>query len=48
MVTFTGIPYAEAARRARIQHAIIYSALILIAMSILALSLFLTRVVLRH
>jgi kynurenine 3-monooxygenase len=35
MVTFTGIPYAKAARRARHQDRIIYAALILLAMSIL-------------
>jgi kynurenine 3-monooxygenase len=36
MVTFTGIPYAEAARRARIQDAIVYAALVVLTMSILA------------
>jgi kynurenine 3-monooxygenase len=35
MVTFTRIPYAEAARRARLQDRIMYAALILLAMSIL-------------
>jgi kynurenine 3-monooxygenase len=35
MVTFTGIPYAKAARRARRQDRIVYAALILLAMSIL-------------
>ena len=36
MVTFTRIPYAEAARRARIQDAIVYAGLIVLTMSILA------------
>jgi kynurenine 3-monooxygenase len=35
MVTFTRIPYAKAARRARRQDRIVYAALILLAMSIL-------------
>jgi kynurenine 3-monooxygenase len=35
MVTFTRIPYAKAARRARLQDRIAYAALILLAMSIL-------------
>jgi kynurenine 3-monooxygenase len=35
MVTFTRIPYAEAARRARLQDRIVYLALVLLAMSIL-------------
>jgi hypothetical protein len=35
MVTFTRIPYAEAARRARLQDRIVYAALVLLAMSIL-------------
>jgi len=35
MVTFTGIPYAKAARRARRQDRIVYAALLLLAMSIL-------------
>src|SRR6266487_5597534 len=35
MVTFTRIPYAEAARRARRQDRIVYAALLLLAMSIL-------------
>src|SRR5713101_6589757 len=41
MVTFTHIPYAEAARRARIQDGIVYATLILIAVSVLALILLL-------
>src|SRR5438034_664729 len=35
MVTFTGIPYAKVARRARRQDRIVYAALLLLAMSIL-------------
>jgi kynurenine 3-monooxygenase len=37
MVTFTRIPYAEAARRARLQGRIVYAGLVLVTMSILAL-----------
>jgi len=36
MVTFTGIPYAEAARRARVQDVLVYAALVVLTMSILA------------
>jgi hypothetical protein len=43
MVTFTRIPYAKAARRARLQDRIVYTALILLAMSILALITLLSR-----
>jgi len=43
MVTFTRIPYEEAASRARLQDGIIYAGLILIATSILALSILLFR-----
>lgn len=43
MVTFTRIPYAKAARRARLQDRIVYAALIALAMSILALSILLFR-----
>jgi len=43
MVTFTGIPYAEAARRAKIQDRIVYVVLVLITMSILAFSMLLLR-----
>jgi kynurenine 3-monooxygenase len=44
MVTFTRIPYAKAARRARVQDGILYAAgLILVAVSILALSMLLLR-----
>ena len=39
MVTFTRIPYAQAARRARIQDAIVYSGIALVA-SIVALLTF--------
>jgi hypothetical protein len=35
MVTFTRIPYAEAARRTRRQHRIIYAGLIFLTMLIL-------------
>jgi len=35
MVTFTRIPYAEAKRRARIQDAIVYASLVLLALAIL-------------
>jgi kynurenine 3-monooxygenase len=41
MVTFTRIPYAQAARRARRQDRIVYAALILLAMAVLALALLL-------
>jgi kynurenine 3-monooxygenase len=37
MVTFTRIPYSQAARRARVQDRIIYASLALVAMSLLAL-----------
>ena len=43
MVTFTRIPYAEAARRARIQDRIVYAGLVLLTMSILAFSMLLLR-----
>ncbi len=43
MVTFTRIPYEEAASRARLQDRIVYAGLILIATSILALSILLFR-----
>jgi len=43
MVTFTRIPYAEAARRARLQDRIVYATLIILTMSILGLSLLLLR-----
>ena len=43
MVTFTRIPYAAAARRARFQDRIVYTALILLAMSVLALIALLSR-----
>src|SRR5467141_1945774 len=41
MVTFTRLPYAEAARRARLQDRIVYAGLILLTMSILAFSMLL-------
>src|SRR5438093_13394111 len=41
MVTFTRIPYAQAARRARLQDRILYAALVLIG--ILALAVLLAR-----
>jgi len=43
MVTITRIPYAEAARRARIQDRIVYAGLVLLTMSILAFSMLLLR-----
>src|SRR6059036_2450816 len=43
MVTFTRIPYAQAARRARFQDRIVFSALILLAISILTLPILLFR-----
>jgi kynurenine 3-monooxygenase len=43
MVTFTRIPYAEAARRARVQDRIVYVTLIILTMSIIALSILLFR-----
>ena len=41
MVTFTRIPYAEAKRRARIQNQIVYASLVAIAMSAVALIVYL-------
>jgi kynurenine 3-monooxygenase len=43
MVTFTRIPYAEAARRARLQDRIVYAGLVLVTMSLLALMILLPR-----
>ena len=43
MVTFTRIPYAKAARRARLQDRFIYAGLIALIMSIIALSVLLFR-----
>jgi len=43
MVTFTRIPYAQAARRARLQDRIVYAGLILVITSILALIVLLFR-----
>jgi kynurenine 3-monooxygenase len=43
MVTFTRIPYAEAARRAQHQDRIVYAALVVLTMSILALLILLLR-----
>src|SRR5438477_1825414 len=43
MVTFTRIPYAQAARRARLQDRILYAGLILVITSILALIVLLFR-----
>src|SRR6266403_1428208 len=43
MVTFTRIPYAEAARRARIQDGIIYAALIVVMILLLAVTVRLLR-----
>ena len=36
MVTFTRIPYAQAARRARLQNGVVYTGLVVLAISILA------------
>jgi kynurenine 3-monooxygenase len=47
MVTFTRIPYAQAARRARLQDRIIYAGLILVTMSILALLILLFQLIAR-
>jgi kynurenine 3-monooxygenase len=44
MVTFTRIPYAQAARRARRQDRIIYASLIAVAMLIVALVILLIRI----
>jgi kynurenine 3-monooxygenase len=43
MVTFTRIPYADAARRARLQDRIVYAGLIAFMMSIVALSILVFR-----
>jgi hypothetical protein len=43
MVTFTRIPYAQAARRARIQDALVYAGLIAAVIFLLALALTLLR-----
>ncbi len=43
MVTFTRIPYAEAARRARVQDGIVYAALTVAAVLLLALAAWLLR-----
>ncbi len=45
MVTFTRIPYAHAARRARLQDRFVYAGLIALVMSILALSILLFRLI---
>jgi len=47
MVTFTRIPYAQAARRARIQDGIVYAALICALILITGLSMVLVRSVVR-
>jgi hypothetical protein len=39
MVTFTGIPYAEAARRARLQDRIVYVGIIVTALVAVLLAL---------
>jgi hypothetical protein len=44
MITFTRIPYAQAARRARRQDRIIYASLIAVAMLIVALVILLIRI----
>jgi kynurenine 3-monooxygenase len=43
MVTFTRIPYAQAAHRARLQDRIVYAALVLLTISVLALIILLFR-----
>jgi kynurenine 3-monooxygenase len=43
MVTFTRMPYATAAKRARSQDRIVYGSLIAAVMLIIALSMFLSR-----
>jgi kynurenine 3-monooxygenase len=43
MVTFTRIPYAEAARRGRRQDCIVYASLVIATMSILVLSIWIVR-----
>jgi kynurenine 3-monooxygenase len=43
MVTFTRIPYAAAARRARLQDRIVYASILALTMSILAMSILLFR-----
>jgi kynurenine 3-monooxygenase len=43
MITFTRIPYAEAARRARIQDAIVYAGLIATALAVIAAIMAFTR-----
>jgi kynurenine 3-monooxygenase len=47
MVTFTRIPYAEAARRARVQDGIVYAALTCALISIIGLSILFVRSVVR-
>jgi kynurenine 3-monooxygenase len=43
MVTFTRIPYAEAAQRARHQDRIVYTLMIIVALLVLTLSILLVR-----
>jgi len=43
MVTFTQIPYAEAARRARLQDRIVFASILALALSILLLPILLFR-----
>jgi len=45
MVTFTRIPYAESARRARLQDRVVYAGLIAVLISIAALSVSLLRII---
>ena len=47
MVTFTRIPYAEAARRGRRQDRIVYASLVIATVSILVLSIWVVRAVAR-
>jgi hypothetical protein len=37
MVTFTRIPYAEAARRSRVQDRVVYGVLLLLGLTVLSL-----------
>jgi len=43
MVTFTRLPYAEAARRARLQDRIVFAGIVALTLSILLLSILLFR-----
>jgi hypothetical protein len=47
MVTFTRIPYAEAARRGRRQDRIVYASLVIATVSILVLLIWVVRALAR-